>query len=46
MAHPRHGGRGLKGGGDNGDYIPKMCSDLSLVASHSGPISLLTILDV
>ena len=29
--------RGLEGGGDNGGYIPKMCSDHSLVASHFGP---------
>ena len=27
--------RGLEGGGDNGGYIPGMCSDHSLVASHS-----------
>ena len=29
--------RGLEGGGDNGGYILGMCSDLLLVASHSGP---------
>ena len=29
--------RGLEGGGDNGGYIPEMCGDLSLVASHFGP---------
>ena len=29
--------RGLEGGGDNGGYIPRMCSELSLVASPFGP---------
>ena len=29
--------RRLEGGGDNGGYILGMCSDLSLVALHSGP---------
>ena len=28
--------RGLKGGGDNGSYIPEMYNGHSLVASYSG----------
>ena len=38
--------QGLKGGGDNGGYIPGMCNDLSLVASHSGPNFFSSILDI
>ena len=36
----------LEGDGDNGGYIPKMCSDLSLVASHFGPNFFCFILDI
>ena len=28
---------GLEGGGDKSGYIPRMCSDHSLVASYSDP---------
>ena len=38
--------RGLEGVGDNGGYIPGMCNDLLLVASHFGPNFFRLILDV
>ena len=37
---------GLEGGGDNGGYILRMCSDLLLVASHFGPNFFRLILDI